>query len=185
MKKQIYSALLLLTYTSISSQELPEAYSFLTAPPPTQQLVTGRQSDSQKNIPEQPEPNIEYRYEEVLVFALQSILAAFHINPETWSQDQLYLKHYYSPPALKQITEQLFTGNGKGICDQPIMNQTAFDAIPREPASISAIGHKEWSVTLPLILSDNRTINTTVVVEAAPNTKKKMIINFFQTREAI
>ena len=169
--------------TMMYAQEFNDQLSFLNTPPPMQELITTETKIVAPPPMAVPNPHVTYSYEEIVVFALQAVIAAFHIDPQTWMDDRQGLEVYYSEAALKQLDDQLFPGTGKGICDQYIVQQISLNAIAREPAEITPINDRKWSVSLPVVLSDHRKINSTIVIQPDPQASKGMRVDHFQIQE--
>lgn len=149
------------------------------APPTPQQLVTS----SHKPTPMPPPPKHDQAapsYEEIVVFSLQSAVAAFHVRTDTFSADHKSRQQYFSPEAFKQLEAALFPGNGTGICDTYIMTQKPLDAITRAPVSVTAKSPHTWEVTLPMILSNQQTLDLKLQISSAITASKKMLVTHFE-----
>ena len=132
---------------------------------PHQTLVT-RQGVISKPIVKQTE-SIEY--EDIIVFSLRAVIAAFHFEPKTFMEDQKRLNRFFTSSSARQVEELLFPGSGAGLLDQNLLTQQPNDAITRAPIKIESQKPHFWQVRLPLILSDHRLIDAIVQVEINKN----------------
>lgn len=133
---------------------------------PSQSLITKHGTIS-NSVAKQTE-SIEY--EDIMVFSLRAVIAAFHFSPKTFMDDQKRLKRYYNSSAMRQIEQALFPGSGTGLLDQNLLTQQPNDVIARSPAIIETQKPHFWQVRLPLIMSDQRTVDTIVQIEVNNNT---------------
>jgi hypothetical protein len=155
-------------------------------PFPSHQLVT-------RNIPIQdtsaqapPGPLVapqEPNYEHIVLFSLQATIAAFHFNPETFSQDQSRLSEYFDDNALNQITQSLLPGSGYGLLDQCFLTQTPCDAITYQPVSIEKQSPHFLQVRLPMVLSTEYKVDVVLSI-AHPAQSGFRVTNFIIEKPA-
>lgn len=121
---------------------------------PQQHLVT-RDMPKAQTSPKQT----SFEYEDLVVFSLRATIAAFHFDPKTFMEDQKRLSQYFEPHALSQIDQFLYAGTGSGLLDPYIIQQSACDAVPRAPVEIEKKAPHFAQVRLPMVLSDQRTVD--------------------------
>ena len=143
-------------------------------PFPSHQLVTRNAPsqevnlNSQTALPDQLVIPQEPNYEHIVLFSLQATIAAFHFNPETFSQDQLRLSEYFDDNALNQITQALLPGSGLGLLDQCFLSQAACDAITYQPVSIEKQSPHFYQVRLPMVISTEEKVDVVLSIAHSP-----------------
>jgi|GEM_PF-7076902 hypothetical protein len=133
-------------------------------PFPKQHLVT--KNNNASIIEEQTSPietNIEY--EDIIVFSLKATIAAFHVDPKTFSQDQNRLSKYFEPHALSQIEQKLYAATGSGLLDHCIISQQSCDAITRAPIIIEKKLPHFIQLRLPMVLQNQKTIDVILSIQ--------------------
>lgn len=131
-------------------------------PFPKQHLVTKDQSSDpvSQMTPDQP-----LDYEDIIVFSLKATIAAFHVDPKTFLEDQKRLEKYFSAHALSQIEQTLYAATGSGILDHCILSQKNCDAITRSPAIIEKATPHFLQVRLPMITQDQQKLDVILSIQ--------------------
>lgn len=139
---------------------------------PQQHLVT-------KNQPSVPNNSESFHYEDIIAFALKATVAAFHVDPKTFIEDQQRLEDYFEPHALNQLQQSLFAATGTGLLDNCIITQTHCDAITYAPILIEKQARHHMQVRLPMVTQDNTHIDVILQI----NITNKLRVSDFSIEE--
>lgn len=152
------SALLLISSMMFSINPVEE----WQKPFPHQQLIT--RSTPEPVVASQP---TSFHYEDIIAFSLTATIAAFHVDPSTFLEDQKRLSKYFEPHALNQIEQSLYAATGSGFLDHCIIAQTTCDAITRSPIIIEKKAPHFIQVRLPMITHDEKHIDVILSIKIA------------------
>jgi len=135
-------------------------------PPPVQQLVT-KSSPAPQSKPEQV-PTTEIHYEDIVVFSLKAVVAAFHFDPPSFISDRKHLDTYFDDNALNQVEQALLPGSGSGLLDHCLLKLTPCDAIANGPLMIESAKPHVYQVRLPMITSTKQALDVILLINPKP-----------------
>lgn len=115
-----------------------------------------------------PQPQESTHYEDIVVFSLKAVIAAFHVDPKHFMEDRNHLSKYFNNQAMNQVDQALFPGSGSGLLDHCLLQQTYCDAIARKPLTIEENHPHFIQVRLPIITQSEEKVDVILSLKQTP-----------------